>query len=310
VKTGGACAGLLLSALGAFAAEDVRFALRPIGIIDSHLEEGPIGVPRGVALDRNTGELWVVDTRGARLGLFTADGVPLFATTPGNHLKEPTRAVVDGRGRLLVLDIDHTAVKVLNYRGEYLGTLELSGLPDEPSLGAIAMGPDGNLYVGENSQGRVHVYAPDLRPVLKFGSVGTEEGQFQSIAGIAVSENAIYVVDHQVIAVQVFDKRGRFLRGWGRHDMGPANFSLPEAVALDSKGRVVVVDALRHEIKFFDPEGKFLSRFGGFGRRAGNVSFPCDVAIDAADRVYVAERGNGRVQVFELVESTTSAVRR
>jgi tripartite motif-containing protein 71 len=309
VKAAIASAGLALAAVSLGAAEDPRLLLRPIGLIESHLEEGPIGVPRGVALDRNTGEVWVVDTRGARLGLFTADGVPLFATTPSNHLVEPTRAVVDGRGRLLVLDIDHTAVKVLNYRGEYLGTLELPGLPDEPSLGAIAMGADGNLYVGENRQGRIHVYSPDLRLILKFGSVGTEEGQFQSIAGIAVDDQAIYVVDHQVIAVQVFDKRGRFLRGWGKHDMGPANFSLPEAVALDSKGRVVVVDALRHEIKFFDTDGKFLARFGGFGRRAGNVSFPCDVAIDSAGRVYVAERGNGRVQVFELLESSTPAAK-
>ena len=106
--------------------------------------------------------------------------------------------------------------------------------------------------------------------------------------------------------VQVFDRRGNFVRGWGAHDFGIQNFSLPESIALDSKGRVFVIDALRHEIKLFDREGNFLDRFGGLGRRAGNISFPVDVAIDAQDRVYVVEKGNARVQVFEPVANPTS----
>jgi len=84
--------------------------------------------------------------------------------------------------------------------------------------------------------------------------------------------------------------------------MGAQNFSLPEGIALDSKGHVIVVDALRHEIKFFDREGNFLDRFGGLGPRPGQVAFPADVAVDAADRIYVAEKGNNRVQVFVEVE--------
>jgi tripartite motif-containing protein 71 len=106
--------------------------------------------------------------------------------------------------------------------------------------------------------------------------------------------------------VQVFDHRGHFLRGWGRHDLGAENFSLPEAVAVDSKGHVVVVDALRHEIKFFDALGRFLDRFGGIGPRPGQVAYPADLAIDGQDRLYVVEKGNSRVQVFEQVERGTT----
>lgn len=298
-------------ALGALGVASLGFAqapaskplLKPIAIFNQHLYEGDLGEPRGVAFDRNAGEVWVADTRNGVLGVFTPDGVPLFTTGRSDHVREPVRVAVDARGRLLVLSNDRSRINVLSYRGEYQGDLELPGLPDAPLFGAIAFDPDGNLYVGENTSGQVFVFGPDLKPRLRFGSRGDEDGQFQSIAGIAADRELIFVVDHQVRPVQVFDRRGNYVRGWGAHEFGIQNFSLPEAVALDSKGRVVVIDTLRHEIKLFDREGNFLDRFGGLGTRAGSVAFPVDVAIDAQDHLYVVEKGNARVQVFAEIET-------
>ena len=281
--------------------------LRPIALFSQHLYQGDLRAPRGVALDRAHDEVWVADTGNHLLGVFTPDGVPVFTAPPSRHLREPARMAVDLRGRLLVLDNDRSRIKVLSYRGEYLSDLALPGLRGTPRFGALATDAEGNLYVGENESGQVLVFSPDLRPRLRFGERGEEDGQFQSIAGIAVDAAAIYVVDHQVRPVQVFDRRGNFLRGWGRHDMGAANFSLPEAVAVDSKGHVVVVDALRHEIKFFDAAGAFLGRFGGLGARPGQIAYPSDLAIDGRDRLYVVEKGNSRVQVFEQVEHAAAS---
>jgi DNA-binding beta-propeller fold protein YncE len=279
--------------------------LRPIAVFSQHLYQGDLRGPRGIALDRAHDEVWVADTGNHLLGVFTPAGVPLYAAPPSRHLREPSRLAVDARGRLLVLDNDRSRIKVLSYRGEYLSDLALPGLGAKPRFGALATDAEGNLYVGENESGQVLVFSPDLRPRLRFGERGDEDGQFQSIAGIAVDPTAIYVVDHQVRPVQVFDRRGNFLRGWGRHDLGAENFSLPEAVAVDSRGHVVVVDALRHEIKFFDAQGRFLDRFGGLGARPGQIAYPSDLAIDGQDRLYVVEKGNSRVQVFEQVDRGT-----
>jgi DNA-binding beta-propeller fold protein YncE len=314
VTAWGAVAALLVAASAASSAPAPTAAtpsrarlplLRPVALFSQHLYQGDLRAPRGIALDRTHDEVWVADTGNHLLGVFTPAGVPVFTAPPSRHLREPSRMVVDARGRLLVLDHDRSRIKVLSYRGEYLSDLELPGLRGTPRFGALATDAEGNLYVGENESGQVLVFSPDLRPRLRFGERGEEDGQFHSIAGIAVAADAIYVVDHQVRPVQVFDRRGNFVRGWGAHDMGVANFSLPEAVAVDSKGHVVVVDALRHEIKFFDAEGEFLGRFGGLGTRPGNVAYPSDVAIDGQDRVYVVEKGNSRVQVFEQVDRAT-----
>jgi tripartite motif-containing protein 71 len=275
-----------------------RPSLRPSVLFAQHLYEGDFAEPRGIFYDRSRREVWVADTRNDLIGAFTPDGVPLFAFGEKDRLHEPGRLAVDRRGRILVLDNDRTAVKLFSYRGEFLSTLDLPGLPAAPVLTEISLDAAGFLYVGEGSECRVHVYDTNLKEALRFGACGGGEGEFQSIAGIAADADHIVVVDHQVTPVQVFDRKGNFVRGWGKHDMGIENFSLPEAVALDAHGHVIVIDQLRHEIKFFDLEGNFLDRFGGLGSGPGQVSYPSDVAVDELDRVYVVEKGNGRVQVF------------
>ena len=303
------CLMLLARLAAAQGAEEPapRPSLRPIALFAQHLYEGDFEEPRGIFYDRTRNEVWIADTRNDLVGAFSPEGVPLFAFGEKDHLHEPARILVDAAGRILVLDNDRTAVKVFSYRGEFLFNLDLPGIGKNAVLSEIALDASGNLYVGENTDCRVHVYDPALKERLRFGSCGTGEGEFQSIAGIAADEERIVVVDHQVIPVQVFDRKGNFLRGWGKHDMGIQNFSLPESVALDSHGRIIVIDQLRHEIKFFDSRGNFLDRFGGLGSRVGQISYPSDVAVDAADHLYVIEKGNGRAQVFADVASAASA---
>lgn len=276
--------------------------LRPVALFAQHLYEGDFAEPRGIAVDRARGEVWVADTRNSLLGVFTAEGVPLYTTARTPRINQPARLAVAPDGKVLVLDSDRSRIKVLDYRGEYVADLELPGLREKPVFGALCFDAAGNLHVADNATAQVLVYDAERKLRLRFGERGGEEGQFLSINGIFADERYIYVVDARGLAVQLFDRNGRFVRGWGRHDMGVANVSLPQGVAVDAKGRVIVVDALRHEIKFYDQEGTFLDRFGGLGSGVGEISYPSDVAVDAQDRVYVVEKGNDRVTVFEEVE--------
>jgi tripartite motif-containing protein 71 len=272
--------------------------LRPVALFDQHLYEGALVEPRGICFDRKNNEVWVADTRNGRIGVFTPEGVPLFSFGGTDHLKEPVRVAVAKNGDVYVVGVERGRIERFSYRGEYLGPLVLPGLPEHPVFGTVAVDADGNVWMGENESGQVLGFTPDLKPLLRLGSSGDGEGQFQAIAGIAVTKDVVVVTDHIALAVQVFDRRGNFVRGWGKHEMGRENFSLPEGVAIDKENRIVVVDALRHEIKLFDLEGNFLDRFGGLGSKAGNISYPSDVAVDGEGRVYVAEKGNSRIQVF------------
>lgn len=275
------------------------FTLRPVQFLQAWMYEGPIREPEALAVDQKTGEVWIADPRNNVVGAFSAEGMPLFAFSSDKYLRNPRQLAVDDRGRLLVLEQDRTRIRQFNYRGVYLGDLVPPNLGEKPQIAAIAFGPDGSLYVGDNASGEILIYSyPALRLKKRFGSRGEEEGQFRSIAGIAVDEQYIYIVDHVGLAVQLFDHRGDFVRGWGQHAMGGANFSLPRGIAVDAKGRVIVVDGLRHDLKYFNADGLLIGHFGGAGRAPGNTLAPSAVAVGPGGRVYVAERGNARVQVF------------
>lgn len=282
----------------ASAQESYSVNLSPIAVATRHLEEGWFKGPCGVGFDRKTQEMWVADTGNSLLGVFTPDGVPLYATNAGGTILEPVKVIVDADGSLWVLDNNRARIARLDWRGKPLPSPVLVGLPDKPSIGTIALDSQGWLYVGENTQGTIHVYDRQLKPKFEFGSRGDEDEQFIAITGIAVGVEVIAVVDAIGRPVQLFNRRGEFIMSWGEHDMHQTGFSLPQAVAIDSKQRIIVVDELRHDLKVYDLTGNFLGRFGGLGNGPGALAYPIDIAVDGSDHLYVAEKSNNRVQVF------------
>jgi DNA-binding beta-propeller fold protein YncE len=292
----------VLCALTVVAEDERRFEARPVAMFNQHLYYGSLSRPLGLAFDPEHDELWVADSANGLIGIFRADGAELFAFGSRERLREPARVIIAPGGNIVVIEGDRSVARRFNYRGEYLGDLEIPALGPKPVIGAIAYDEAGNLYAGDNRSSQVFIVRSDGKLKSKFGTRGTDEGQFQAIAGIAIDgDGTIYVLDQQAIAVQAFDGQGNFLRGWGRHEMGAENFSLPAGIALDGRGHLLVADQLRHQIKVFSTDGKLLGIFGGLGEGSGQLSFPTDVACDREGRVYVTERRTSRVQLFELV---------
>ncbi len=163
--------------------------------------------------------------------------------------------------------------------------------------------------------------------VTQFGSQGSELGQFNRPAGVAVGPTGdVYVADIQNHRVEKFDGSGNPLLTWD----GFGGFAHPTGVAVDddplsdSYGDVYVVDSLHRKVEKFDSEGVFLLMFGGhvnettggdvcvagekcveetatqnggdgeFNWTGGEGPF---VAVGPEGRVYVGDQG--RVQVFE-----------
>ncbi len=279
-------------------------SIRTVGLFTEHLYDGKLSGPQGVFAHAGTREYYVADTRNDLVGVFDALGNPVFAFGGPGVLNQPQRVVVERAGRIYVLDADRDRLKVFSYRGARLPDLKLPGLTDRKGIAlcALAIDADDNLYLAENQLQEVFVYDAERRMVTRFGSRGDGPGQFSAIGGLAVDAERIFVLDQPGTAIQVFDHKGHFVRGWGEHDMGPEAFSLPESIAVDDRGRLFIADALRHEVKFFEAEGRFMGHSGDYGTSAGQFGYPAGVAIDWAGRLAVVEKANGRVQIFEVQE--------
>lgn len=275
--------------------------LKPVQVVYRQVEGTYLKSPGGVWVDKAKQEIFVADTLNDLVAVYDMNGLPIFAFGYNKELKEPIKAVADAAGRIYVLNGIPRAVKIFNYRGEYLKDFPLAGTGDAPNPTAIAVDDKGNIYIADNANGRIQIYDSALQLVRELGQKPDSASYFKSIHAIAVDDDGtIYVADGTATpCIQVFSPQGKFLRGWGAHDAGPHNFSLPAGLALDGEGRVLVVDTVRNTIAAFTKEGDFLDRYSGMGTRPGDVAFPTDVATNGKEKIYVVERLGSRLQVLE-----------
>lgn len=155
--------------------------------------------------------------------------------------------------------------------------------------------PDGNVWVtdarGEGGKGhQVLEFSPNGRLLMTLGKAGVAgdgSDAFNGPSDVLVAPGGdIFVVDGHGAGgnnrVVKFSRDGRFVKAWGTTGRGPGEFSDPHALAMDSRGRLLVGDRNNSRIQIFDQDGTFLDEWRQFGRPSG-------IYIDAADVIYVAD---------------------
>lgn len=291
----------------------------PEDALHGYLSEGNFREPIGVFWERTAGELYVADSKNARIGIFDDEFTPVFSFGGAAVLLEPRTVLADGDGTIFVLDVARTELLRFNYRGEAEEPLRFlrpasSGEPAPIGIAALARTADGGWLVADRDENRVWRFDADLAPA---GELPPPIGRshFDLVADVAVADDGLIAVCDQrgVPVVHVYDASGKLLAAFGEHDIGLDNFTSPIAVAFDESGYLYVVDLLRHDVKVFTPDGRFVSRFGGWfspetrGRAPGELLYPSDVAIAPGGPIFVAERFGQRVQVFVRRERTAGA---
>jgi len=179
--------------------------------------------------------------------------------------------------------------------------LPATGLADG-TYKVYAVDAAANLSSTSSNSVTVDTTIPAGTFLLKWGSSGSGDGQFQSPRGVAVDSSAnVYVADtnHRM---QKFDSSGNFLLKWGSYGTGDGQFNRPGGVAVDSSGNVYVVDTYNHRMQKFDSSGNFLLKWGSQGTGDGQFQSPKGVAVDSSGNVYVADTNNSRIQKFSSGE--------
>ena len=132
---------------------------------------------------------------------------------------------------------------------------------------ALAIGPDGNLYVTDLSQ-RVTVISPTGKVLRRWGKPGSAPGEFNFIAfdpttpddihgKIAVGPHGmVYVSDSGNSRVQVFTPQGRFVRLFGSFGSGKGQFLHASDLVVDQAGNVYVADEQALTVTKFSPAGQ------------------------------------------------------
>jgi outer membrane protein assembly factor BamB len=226
----------------------------------------------------------------ATTGIERAEGI---AVAPDGNLY-----VIDRRPAVTVLAPDGTPLATWSEAGTRDGQFDFT-FPEGGGGPAIAVGPDGLVYVADVGNGRVQVFRPDGTFVRKFGSFGQGEGQFirPYQLGADVDRN-VYVLDAGSFSLSKFGPSGEFIWRHGQVEADPDLRALEHGVAFDSHGHLWFTIDATGRIVALDRDGNKVDAFGAFGLAIGELHFPCAVDVDDADNIYVYDCEPGRLQMF------------
>ena len=220
--------------------------------------------------------------------------VTLFGTLPpGEQVWNLPRSVAaDGKGTVYLLRASDPPVLVFDRQGKLLKTWG-SGLFKEAH--SIDLDRDGNLWITDRADNVVYKFTTDGKQLMAIGKKGVAGDNnstdlFHGASDVAVAPNGdFFVSDGQGGNNRIvkFSKDGKFIKAWGTKGSAPGQFETPHALALDSKGRLLVVDEQERKmprIQIFDQDGNFLEQWDKIG-----LKLPTGIAIAADDTVYIGD---------------------
>ena len=201
------------------------------------------------------------------------------------QMREPNDCFLDGRGGLLIADVQDQRIRRLNL-----------------SSGIIA------TFAGNGAKER----AGDGRSALEASILGARAVCMDAAGNTYIAEregNGIRMVDTHGV-MQTIAGTGEF--GY-EGDRGPAleaTWGGPKAIRCDHNGNLLVVDTENHAIRRIDRETGMVDTIaggrlggGGDGNRATTAAMdrPHGVEVDASGNIFIADSNNHRVRVVGAI---------
>jgi DNA-binding beta-propeller fold protein YncE len=265
--------------------------------------------PMGLALSEDGNRLYVADLRGSMVYVMDFVAKTMKEFQPLGTFQHPCNVALDAEENVYVSDIKAVRITAWTKDGRKLMTF---GTELERPTGLALDKARKVLYVVDTSRvrspnHRVFAYGLDGKVIREIGrGRGTEEQQFNFPSYVALDNDGnVYVADSMNFRVQVFDPEGRFIRAFGEQGMRPGQFSRMKGIDVDGFGNVYVADGEHAVVQMFNKNFDRLMYFGGRINALEYFDVPSAIAIDRRkNRIYVANEIFGRVNVYDLVNTT------
>ncbi len=232
-----------------FDAADGRFVVFPD-------EEHPMLSPINIAVNDETGRIYVSDSKAAVIRLFD-DPADIGSSELGRGLlKRPTGLAINRKTEELLV-VDTKLFTVFRFdlhshalKGKFGSKGVNSGQFNHPTN--ICVAPDGSIIVTDALNFRVQAFSAEGEFLRTFGRAGDSPGHFARPRGVATdSEGNIYVVDALFDNIQIFSKEGQLLLAFGTSGTGYGEFWLPAGIFIDKNDKIYIADLYNKRVQIF-----------------------------------------------------------
>jgi len=159
----------------------------------------------------------------------------------------------------------------------------------------IAIGTNGTWAIADNSKHCVYIYDSEDNLMKRFGSYGTNSGQFSYPNHLAFDRNNdLYVVDHFNNRVQKFDDQGNYCLRFGGIGSDHGRLHGPLGITTDNS-MVYVTEEENSRVSVFYINGQFSHIIG-----QGQFGAPYDVVVSNNNQLLIADNMHHCIYTFTL----------
>jgi hypothetical protein len=189
---------------------------------------------------------------------------------------------VDRQDQVWIFTRTNPAVQVFTAEGRFVRGW---GEGVVSSAHHIKIDREGNVWLADVGFHVVRKCTPEGKVLLTIGTLG-KAGEGTNLLNkptdmaIAPNGDAFISDGYGNSRVTHFDRTGKFIKAWGTLGTGRENFSLPHAIAMDSRGRLYVADRNNVRVQVFNQRGKLLDSWH-------DVVVPWGLCIIDRDEIWV-----------------------
>jgi sugar lactone lactonase YvrE len=172
---------------------------------------------------------------------------------------------------------------------------------------AVAVAPDGSVYVGQS--GQIQIFDPAGRLL----DTWHDAGRLGLVTAIGFAAGDVLAADARDRSIRRYDSSGKFLNDIGKNNR-TRGFRIPNGAldfSVDAGGVIHAANPGKHRVERYTRDGELLGHFGRFdGRDPSGFSGCCNptnVAV-AGRRVWVTEKAGPRAKAYDFDGKLVSVI--
>lgn len=214
----------------------------------------------------------------------TYEVVPGWPQRPADAEPAAVPAIsIDRTGNIWIYTRANPVVQIYTPEGKYVRGWREEDPKTVPH--GLKFDSEGNVWLVDCGLHVARKFTPEGKLLLTLGTLnvaGEDPTHLKKPTDIAFTSNGdIFVSDgYGNSRVVRYDKTGKFLKAWGTLGTKPGEFSIPHAIATDSKDRIYVADRNNVRIQIYDADGKLLDSWA-------NILVPWSFWVSPKDEIWV-----------------------
>ena len=257
---------------------------------------GELYDPRGVAIDENTGYIYVTEVFGFRVSVFSETGD--FLNTFSQQGMNFPWGIALHRDNIYVTDFMSNAVFHFNMEQQIchvatFGSGEGSSDEQLNDPRGLTVSTDGDVFVADCDNHRIII----LDQSLRFKRHVTHRSM-KNPREVKLTRDEIYVLCKSSPCVLVLSHTGEMTRSLVTRGDGMQVYN-PQFFCLDAEQNLLISDREANDVKIFSKDGTYLHTVGQEGHEGGMLYQPRGIALTKdLNLVIVSCNRNSALQLF------------